>query len=459
MAIDVNNIVPSAVPKTAGLPVVKIGDHYFPVGVVSGGGGNADVEYGVINGEGNFQPLELADYPPTSDGDAIDAEIVMYDNGDYPDPVGTGQGKYRVRFFDYDGTILKTVYTDGGAVTAPAVPEHDRLLFQEWNNDFDNITDDLDVGAIYTTKSGKCEIDVWVTENQWEQTYQLPARTAYVGITLSSGTVTVEWGDGDTETLSTAGTTKVSHTYSNTGRYTILVSGTDKWNFDKYAFCSTASAVRNNAVKALYIAGIPSGSQKTDHAFANNYACELLTIDSSSPLALNSYGLLRNSEGLKHFNFPRSLKTHYWVLAGSCRMAHAVLPASTDMTEIMFGSFDNSGIVDIVIPKTVTKIGTNAFTGASGVQRYRKIVIPPKVTALEGGAFVALNCISSLATLIMQPSSPPTITLAPGWAQSTTTLPTDGSLKEIIVPAGCAEAYKSATNWSYYADIIREGEI
>jgi hypothetical protein len=32
-------------------------------------------------------------------------------------------------------------------------------------------------------------------------------------------------------------------------------------------------------------------------------------------------------------------------------------------------------------------------------------------------------------------------------------------LSEIIVPIGCASAYKSATNWSEYADIIKEGVV
>lgn len=456
MAIDVNNIVPSAVPKTAGLPVVKIGEHYFPVGVVSGGGGNADVEYGVINGEGNFQPLELADYPPTSDGDAIDAEIVMYDNGDYPDPVGTGQGKYRVRFFDYDGTVLKTVHTDGGAVSAPRVPEHERLLFQEWNNDVDNVTSDLDVGAIYTTKSGKCEFDVWITENQWYRNVQIPARTAYVGIILSSGTVTIEWGDGAADTLSTAGTTRLTHTYNATGLYMISVSGTDKWNFDMRAFGIDANT-GNTTVMAMRIANLPSGSTQSNHTFAACQACETITVDNASS-GLGTYAAFRDASGLKHFNFPRRMKTNYWILAGASRMKHVVLSQYANHTEISHGAFDNSGILDIVIPPSVTLIRPTAFSGSAYVPRYREITIPANVTTIEALSFYVTNCTSALKRLVMKPSEPPPITVGTGW-NSQTTFPADGSIKEIIVPAGCGEAYKNATNWSYYADIIKEEEI
>lgn len=68
---------------------------------------------------------------------------------------------FKVRFIDYDGTILKTEYVESGPATAPTIPEHQLLTFQSWNTDFSNITHDLDVGATYISKSGNTEIQIF----------------------------------------------------------------------------------------------------------------------------------------------------------------------------------------------------------------------------------------------------------------------------------------------------------
>ena len=47
----------------------------------------------------------------------------------------------------------------------------------------------------------------------------------------------------------------------------------------------------------------------------------------------------------------------------------------------------------------------------------------------------------------MKPTTPPEI--------SSNTF-TSSKLNKIIVPVGCGEAYKSATNWSNFADYIEE---
>jgi hypothetical protein len=366
-----------------------------------------------------------------------------------------GSGKYRVRFFDYDGTILKTVYTDGGAVTAPSVPEHERLLFQEWNNDFDNVTSDLDVGAIYTTKSGKCEFDVWVNAELYSQNTKLTDNTAFVGIGVTSGTVTVEWGDGATETLSTAGETRLSHTYASAGKYMISVSGTDLWYFLVKALCEGGNT-RNNTVMDMRIANIPVGTKALAEVFANCFSCETISLDVSAA-RISNYGAMRESCSLKHFNFPRGYKTGYWTLATTASMQHVVFSFAESVTEIGFSALSSSGILDVVLPPSITKIQPEAFTQSAFKAGLSQITIPAKVTEIAFRAFHCTNSTRNLKTVIMKPTTPPTIALATGW-NADTSFPTDGSLKEIIVPAGCGEAYKSATNWSYYADIIKEEE-
>lgn len=360
-----------------------------------------------------------------------------------------GSGKYRVRFFDYDGTILKTAYTDGGAVTAPNVPEHDRLLFQEWNNDFDDITADLDVGAIYTTKSGKSEFDLDMNN--------LTGLTQYVGIKLVSGTATIEWGDGQSETLSTIGETRASHTYAVGGKYTIMVSGTGEWELMTSALANPndTSFTANHAVVAVYLAGcgyLNNGLQMIP-------CCETATVDAAPHYFY--VGLFAFS-GIKHFNFPRNLKTANYQLNAQvfnqCRSLRSVVFAhETPWTYPRWIYFSGTALTDVVLPDTVERIGDRDFYDAPLL---KEIVIPSRVTIIEGGAFTnGYNPnFAGLKKVIMKPTTPPTIALNVGNVLQSS-FSYNGSLKEIIVPAGCAEAYKNATNWSYYADIIKEEDI
>gem|GEM_PF-6279030 len=57
---------------------------------------------------------------------------------------------YQVRFYDYDGTVIKTESVGyGQRPEAPNPPVHEGLIFQGWDNNFDFITQDLAVTATY----------------------------------------------------------------------------------------------------------------------------------------------------------------------------------------------------------------------------------------------------------------------------------------------------------------------
>ena len=58
---------------------------------------------------------------------------------------------YTVNFYDYDGTLISTQQVEEGqAATAPAIPQHQNMIFSGWDRDFDCITGDLDVYALYS---------------------------------------------------------------------------------------------------------------------------------------------------------------------------------------------------------------------------------------------------------------------------------------------------------------------
>lgn len=151
--------------------------------------------------------------------DKATAIVNVSTSGDSQYPIIEGEGEHEVRFVDYDGTLIKIQYVNNGeSATAPSLPTHDRLTFVEWNRDYTNITHDLDVGALYKPTSGNTELFINVTEETGETI------TLNIYRTVSSGTITVNWGDGTTSNFATGtGAKALTHTYSSYGEYMISI--------------------------------------------------------------------------------------------------------------------------------------------------------------------------------------------------------------------------------------------
>jgi hypothetical protein len=91
----------------------------------------------------------------------------------------------------------------------------------------------------------------------------------------------------------------------------------------------------------------------------------------------------------------------------------------------------------------LTTMGARAFFGV----KISNATIPEKVVSIGDWAFGVCR---QLKTITMKAKKPPTI-------QSYTF--SSSPLERITVPIGCADAYKSATNWSAFADRIIEGDV
>ena len=93
------------------------------------------------------------------------------------------------------------------------------------------------------------------------------------------------------------------------------------------------------------------------------------------------------------------------------------------------------------IPNGTTTIGGGAISYCSSLT---SVTIPDSVTSIGGGAFS--GC-SSLTSVTIQATTPPTL-------GANALIGTNANLI-IYVPAESLEAFKTATNWSTYADRIQ----
>ncbi len=113
---------------------------------------------------------------------------------------------------------------------------------------------------------------------------------------------------------------------------------------------------------------------------------------------------------------------------------------------------NRTDLTSVIIKDGTKAIGDSAFFECTNLMG---IVIPESVTVI--GAFAFGLSSGGARTVTMMPKVPPIIndTMSGDTPMPFHMLGTNN----IIVPAGCAEAYKSAPYWSEYADYITEAEV
>lgn len=123
-----------------------------------------------------------------------------------------------VIFYDYDGTIIEKyeLSPDVELKEYPTPPEHEGLVFVEWNHSLESINSNkicVDVGATYRTDDGSTRLYIDIPSDGFSLTLNYSQTDA-------SG-VTVYWGDGASDEKETTGVVEISHTYTNGGSKTI----------------------------------------------------------------------------------------------------------------------------------------------------------------------------------------------------------------------------------------------
>ena len=462
---------------------------------------------------------------PTLDNEGTAADLatgkqLIGSNGKIITGTGTiateiGTDDFWVKIIDYDGTVLLEKHgNNGDSFDLPSAPSHEGLVFQEWSASCP-ITDgkvvidnnNIMVGAVYTTTSGKNEFDITLT------------KVTGLSITLNMDG-TKDWGDGTSDTETT-------HTYTAYGDYTILCDGTKMTTSSSAGLFGQSSGANNDYCTRLRFAGVTSiGSYACykcysltsitipnsvtsigDYAYYYCYSLMSVTIpkgvtsiganafvgtfltDITIPNSVTSIGdsaFLGTS--LTNITIPNSVTSIGDYAFRSCRSLTSItIPSSVtsisssafrdcySLTNITIPSsvtsirdyacFNCCSLTDITIPNGVTSIGASAFKDCysltnitipnsvksiesdafSGCRSLTSITIPSSVTSIRGYAFGF--CYSLTRCDFSRHTSVPTLV-------NTGTFANINAICKIIVPDNLYDRWIAASNWSTYADYI-----
>ncbi len=391
---------------------------------------------------------------------------------------GGGSGSSGARLFravDYDGAIIAESHLDAGAsVTLPEPPVHERLVFDGWSspfeisgNSFTMPDHDVIIGANYHTASGTTELDVEFT--------------AATGLSFSfassslTGMTSIDWGDGSKNT-------SLSHTYSSAGEYTIKIYGMTaiaNRTSSTGSLVGSASGSPDYTIKRVFFGG--NITSIGDYAF---YYCR--------SIEAVSFCVGLNNIGSRAFNYCSPLKCAVipvGMLAlknsfeGCYRMYNVVLPyGMTSITTFLSAfsqleyfivpdgvtSVDRSGseytVTNIRLPSSLNMIPYSCFYGSYAL---KEIVLPAGIT-LDGEAFLNAYNLAKVVFLgdvvgIGQKAFANDSCVKEFDFSACTRVPTLSNssafsgineLCKIKVPAGLLSSWKSATNWSTYANYM-----
>lgn len=393
-----------------------------------------------------------------------------------------------VIFIDYDGKVLYryTAQEFLALEEMPANPSHEGLIAQGWNWELQDAQDYVRdygkhiIGQVYTTDDGKTRLYVTFKDsNNLSPTLQFSQNT--------SNGVTINWGDGNEETISGTGAMSIMHSYSSVGDYVITIGVTagrvsftepifDNLNSDRRVYAGTLRKVHignvyqignyvfSYCINLRYIT-IPNGvrSGQNNCYQASGLACFIWPKD----IIDMGYQEFRGCDNLKivsisnntssstYFNgtfygsaLKRCCVPTQLIIQGtfdSCTtLESVVIPDITDIKDN--GFFSCLNIKELTLPESLTTIGNSVFR-FSGLY---SIIIPKNVTSI--GTFNFYQC-DNFKELHMKSTTPPTIT-----SGSIGSISSNNG--KIYVPYSAdhsiLNAYQTATNWSAYASYMEE---
>lgn len=374
-----------------------------------------------------------------------------------------------VNFYDYDGTLLRS-YTmaDIMAMTElPELPKQPGLICQSWNWSLASIKaygKPVDVGAIYSTEDGSTRLFLEIVS------------AAAKGVTLCfkqtvSAGITIDWGDGQTETVAGTDSVSAGHEYASVGRYVIKLTVTAGvltlgWNDGTNGILGDDSNANRPIKAALDKVYIGSGVLLGSYAFQN--CANLHAVVLPEGCVTTAASLFATCRSLRHVNLPISATASANQIFASCE-ALGKVSTGENFSGLTANTFINChalkrtcaapkaltlgygayylcySIRRAVIDSNVTTLGGNVFLDNQSVL---ELTVPASVTTISASAMSGMR---GLARLKFEGATPPTVANANAF----TGIP---STCVVEVPADSLEAYKNATNYGNIAAQMMGGK-
>lgn len=284
-----------------------------------------------------------------------------------------------VNFYDYEGTVLYS-YTKSEFLaleSMPSNPSHTGLTARGWNWTLANaktyVTDNgkLEIGQMYYAASGKTELYITIS----------PGLLKF-GFDFNQGTangVSIDWGDGNTETTGGTGRRTLYHTYSEAGDYVMKIGVTT----GTFSFRGACIMYDRSALRKLVMARGVSGMAQS--AFANQYALEEVILGDGTIIPRYAFQYDRS---LKHITIPNTYTSfdNDQEFCGCMALRTVSLPKEISTWGInIFG--DCHSLLAITIPPVSQNI---PFKLCYNCHCLKEVTIPKEATGINGSVFQ--NC-------------------------------------------------------------------
>lgn len=356
-----------------------------------------------------------------------------------------------VNFYDYDGRRLFSYTTEEAAALTelPTPPARDGLVFQEWNWTLDEVkaAKAADIGALYTSEDGKTRLYIKI-DNQTRKDLTLNLYQA------KSEDISVDWGDESAaETSASTMGFSLSHTYESAGNYVITLTIKNK----------TAIGIKYGTAKQL-LSG--AGINPDSSVYASNlYTNSLIKVELGDNIDTIGEEAFYGCQNLESINIPKAMATIKAECFNDCQKLrwfsnmHAafVYNFATRSSGLARATFGGGGTAygtasafnkclnlrRAAYPSKYTAVGSSDFAGCSSLV---EVVFNGNITKIEGAAFQ--NCYALKKLDFTNNTAVPSLA-------SFTALSNVPKDVEILVPVALVDTWKTATNWTTYADNIK----
>ena len=350
-----------------------------------------------------------------------------------------------VNFFDHEGIIHYSYTADEflALTEMPPLPTKKGLVCQGWNWTYEEAMEYvaeygiLDVGAMFITDDGATRLYIRIANDGRMDVPLCFQQTV-------SNAVSVDWGDGSLpETFEGTDDIMVTHSYTSMGDYVIrLVCSEGNLDFGKgvagESIFGTTSLRYGDLLQKVEIGNNVSRIQYC--AFNSCRRMETISI----PFNIIVVATLAFSENaIRCLVIPNSTNNIIAQVTNSCtNLRYISLPNTITKTQGNYVFYNNRILTRLVIPQCFSVITQRQFGSCDGIMSY---IIPKSISKIESQAF--FNCSRVKYYDFTHHEVVPTL----GNVDAFTNIPTDC---EIRVPSSLVDAWKSATNWSEYATQI-----